>query len=140
MFYGLAFSSRMTLPVRDGHTISLLDDGSAVVISLIHHRVGRVDILTIRKHSLERKVRKRKRNLETELDAHMTLIHAAHCEVRERVLRIIVEAHHLGLVLDRSIISGHTDIIAGIAVRIIQVSSKSLAGLQVRNNAVSCSR
>ena len=70
----------------------------------------------------------------------MTLIHAAHREVRERVLRVIIEAHHLGLVLDGRIITRHTDIIAGIAVRIIQISSESLAGLQVRDDAVSCSR
>ena len=126
----------MALPVRNLHTIGLSYDSSAVIISLVHGRIGSINILAVSNHSLERKVVHRKRDLESEFHSDVALIHSAHREVGEGVLGIVIEAHDLGLVLYGRIVTGDTDIIAGVAVRVVQVSGEGLDGLHVRNDGV----
>ena len=94
------------------------------------------EILAVSNHSLEREVVHRKRDLESEFHSDVALIHSAHSEVGEGVLGIVIEAHDLGLVLYGRIVTGDTDIIAGVAVRVVQVSGEGLDGLHVRNDGV----
>ncbi len=66
----------------------------------------------------------------------MTLVYSGHREVGERVLRVIVEAHHVGLVLDGSVESGDAEIVAGVAVGVVDVRSQGLDCLEVRHDGV----
>ena len=93
-----------------------------VVHSLGHARSRSVDVLAPAECSLNRETLHRKRNLESEFNTHMTLVDAAHREVCERVLRVIIEAHHIGLVHDLGVESCHTDIVAVAAVLIVEVA------------------
>ena len=67
----------------------------------------------------------------------MTLVDSGHREIGERVLRVIVEAHHVGLVLDGSVESRDAEVIAGIAIGVVDVCRQGLDCLEVRHNGVS---
>ncbi len=89
---------------------------------------------------MDGKVRNRGRHLEAELDSYVTLVYSGHCEVGERVLRVIIEAHHVGLVLDVRVESGDAEIVAGVAVGVVDVRRQGLDSLEVRHDGVPCPR
>ena len=66
----------------------------------------------------------------------MPLVDSGHREVGERVLRVIVEAHHVCLILDGGVESGDANIVAGIAVGVVDVRRQCLDGLEVRHHGV----
>ena len=117
-----------------------MDNLCAVVHCLGHARSRRVDILTPSESSLDRETLYRKRNLESELHTHVALIDTAHGEVSERVLRVIVEAHHVCLIHDLCIESCHAHIVTVAAILVVQVGRDGLHCLEVRYKRVSCTR
>ena len=129
---------RMACPIRNLSIV--MNHLCAVVHCLSHARSRSVDVFTPAESTLDRESLHRKRYLETELDAHMTLVDAAHREVGERVLRVVIEAHHVGLIHDLGVETGHADIVAVVAVLVVEVGRNGLHGLEIRNERVPCTR
>ena len=130
----------MALPVRDGNAVGIGHDGGVVVHGLVHLRVGRIDVFAIAQHTLQGEVRDEGRYLETELHTDMTLIDAAHGEVRHGVLGIIVETHHLGLVLDGGVVTGQADVVAVRAELVIHIAREDLGRRQIGHHGVAGTR
>ena len=70
----------------------------------------------------------------------MTLIYTCHCEVSERVLRVVIETHHLTLVVNGGIESREAYVISPVTVLIVGVGRECLAILKVRYERVTCTR
>ena len=70
----------------------------------------------------------------------MALVYAAHGEIGERVLGVIIETHHVRLVIDLGIESRYPDIISVTAELVVQIGGKGLGGLQIRNKRIPRSR
>ena len=49
-------------------------------------------------------------------------------------------SHHIGLVHDLGVETSHADIVAVVAVLVVEVSRNGLHGLEVRNERVPCTR
>ena len=70
----------------------------------------------------------------------MPLVDSAHREVGEGVLRVVVETHHVRLVLDGSIEASDAEIISPVTILIVHIGRQSLGRAKIRNQGISCAR
>ena len=109
---------RNLAPVWDS---ALTDNLGTVVDGLDHVWIAGIGIFSRTQDSLQRKTGHRQRHAETEFNAKMLLVNPCHGKIGERVLRIIIETHHVALVLYLGIECRETDIVALVAVLVIEV-------------------
>ena len=128
----------MSCPI--GNRLIFHNHCRAVVYSLSHGRSGSVDVLTKAQSTLNGKSGDEEWNFETELYTHMPLVDSGHCKIGEGVLRVIVEAHHVGLVLDCGVEGGSTEIVAAAAVLVVHICRHGLGCGEIRNQGVACTR